>query len=204
VVDAPLLRSPEESAALILIDPAQEANMTTVPPLILGATGERFDFLSSGRKQNGHFRFQWTLAPGRSGPPEHAHVRESETFTLRSGRLQVWLDGICQDLTIGQPFTVPPGSFHRFYNPGNVPVVTEVELTGTGLEDTLVPVAMHFGGRVLDAPGAFARFYLQDLVIGAMVRKTLWVRGVLSLLGGVGRALHWQPFPTVREWKNAE
>src|SRR5262245_34281464 len=115
-------------------------------------TGERFELRTSARGGDGCFRFRWTLAAGRTGPPEHTHDTESESFTLVEGELDAWIDGRRIRLPRERRFTVRPNTRHRFHNPGALPAVVEVELDGTLLEDTLVGNAAHFGGRTSVRP----------------------------------------------------
>jgi len=109
-------------------------------------TGEKFEFQSSAKGGDGVFRFRWTLARGKKGPPEHIHRTESETFAIVSGMLRIWLDGVAQDLAPGQAVTVRPGVRHKFKNPGTEPVVVDVSLDGPLQEDALVPLAHRLGG----------------------------------------------------------
>jgi len=109
-------------------------------------SGERFEFQSSAKSGDGVFRFRWTLAKGKKGPPEHLHKTESETFAIVSGTLRIWLDGAPQDLGPGQAVTVHPGVRHKFHNRGAEAVVVDVSLDGPLQEDALVPLAHHLGG----------------------------------------------------------
>jgi mannose-6-phosphate isomerase-like protein (cupin superfamily) len=123
--------------------------MTSVPiPLLqLDMTGETFEFQTSAKSGDGKFRFQWTLQPGKKGPPPHVHDDENETFNVVSGTLRIWIEGKPNDVTAGQSLTVKRGELHRFLNPAKVPVVVNVMLDGTKMEDGLVPLALHVGDR---------------------------------------------------------
>lgn len=111
--------------------------------LSMPSSGEEFVLLSSARRADGLFRFRWTLAPGKKGPPPHVHPHETETFHVRSGRLSVWLDGVRHDCGPGDLVAARPGVLHRFLNPGDEPVVVEVTLDGTLQEDNLAGIAYH-------------------------------------------------------------
>jgi mannose-6-phosphate isomerase-like protein (cupin superfamily) len=114
--------------------------------LHMSATGEHFRFHTSARR-TGVFGFTWTLAPGKSGPSEHVHPHETESFRMVSGTLRVWLDGEPRDLRPGDELAIPAGRPHRFYNPGEEPAVVEVTLDGARLEDQFVPIAVMADGK---------------------------------------------------------
>lgn len=105
--------------------------------------GEQFVFLRSARGPGGRFAFRWTLAPGKTGPGEHVHP-ETESFRIVSGTLRIWIDGAPRDLGPGDAIDAPRGVPHRFLNPGTEPVVVDVELDGTRMEDQMIPMAVHF------------------------------------------------------------
>ena len=155
------------------------------PKLVLGMTGELFEFRTSSKAGDGVFRFRWTLAGGKKGPPEHVHDGERETFEVVSGTLRIWIAGQPRDLRAGERVTVAAGTRHRFLNPGKQPVVVDVSLDGHGMEDTLVPLAHHGGGRPLrlrDLP--------RMLVHDAHVRGSQAPSRVANaVLGGLARVL---------------
>lgn len=118
-----------------------------LPNLYLDSSGETFEFQTSAKSGDGVFRFRWTLAAGKKGPPEHVHDDEAETFHVVSGTLRIWIDGTSRDLGPGDTVTVEPGARHRFLNPGSDPVIVHVSLNGTRMEDALVPLAIYANGR---------------------------------------------------------
>ncbi len=112
------------------------------------ATGETFEFARSARTtEDGKFRFVWTLAPKKRGPGEHYHEDATETFEIVSGTLRIWINGEARDYRPGDFVSIPPGVRHRFLNPGETPVVVNVTLDGTRMEDTMVPLAVAVHGR---------------------------------------------------------
>lgn len=113
----------------------------------MDSSGETFDFQTSAKTGDGVFRFRWTLAPGKKGPPEHVHDDEAETFSIVTGTLRIWIDGTPRDLGPGESVTVQPGARHRFLNPGSETVVVNVSLNGTRMENALVPLAIYANGR---------------------------------------------------------
>jgi hypothetical protein len=108
------------------------------------------------------FSFTWKLAAGKTGPGEHMHVGESETFTVCAGVIQIWVAGVRHVLREGDSLTVPAGVPHRFLNPGPDEVVVAVRLSGTGMEDTLLPMT-----TLTDADG--------NIGIGALPRVLVHV-----------------------------
>lgn len=124
-----------------------EREQSRPPNLYFDGSGETFEFQTSAKTGDGIFRFRWTLAPGKKGPPEHLHDDEAETFSVVSGTLRIWIEGEPRDLGPGDRVTVAKLQRHRFLNPGTEPVVVDVSLDGPRQEDVLVPLAMHCGGR---------------------------------------------------------
>lgn len=111
-------------------------------------TGERFELAASARTAaDGHFRFVWTLAPGRRGPGEHYHEDETETFEIVSGSLRIWVRGEAKDYHPGDVLVVEPKTPHRFLNAGTEPAVINVSLSGSRMEDLLAPIAAAARGR---------------------------------------------------------
>ncbi len=63
--------------------------------------------------------FDVLLAPGGSGGGNalmHVHPSASETFSVKSGRLAVVMDGVEQFAQAGQSITIPAGIPHHFRN----------------------------------------------------------------------------------------
>ncbi len=138
--------------------------------------GEAFAFLSSARGPEGIFRFRWSLAPGKTGPPQHMHPHETETFRILSGTIRIWLDGQPRDYSAGDVVAVRPGVMHRFLNPGDETVVIDVSLDGTRLEDTLIGMAVHLGDRAPTA-GEILR-----QVVGQVHDEAVGGRGVAGVV----------------------
>ena len=115
------------------------------------SSGERFEYATSARGPDGRFRFVWTLAAGKTGPIEHVHETETERFEVVSGTIRIWLRGAPRDHVAGDVVVVAPGVPHRFLHPGREPVVVNVTLDGTRMEDSMVPLAVATHGRALRA-----------------------------------------------------
>lgn len=59
---------------------------------------------------------------------EHVHDNCAEHFEVVSGRIAFVVDGEERTLEEGDEFTVPPGSWHRWWNAGEGEVVTRVRI----------------------------------------------------------------------------
>ncbi len=173
----------------------------SLPTLVLGPTGEKFEMLGSSRSETGLFEFRWTLAPGKAGPPEHIHPTETEAFEIESGTLRIWIEGAPQDLHPGDRFAVPPGVRHRFLNPGTTPMITRVRVDGPRLEDTLVPFALYLGGRENIRIGEMLRAAVHEVELPPATIASSRVLG--SIYTGIGRGLRWfgvRGFPITHDW----
>src|SRR4051812_26741090 len=82
--------------------------------------GDRFKVLITSADSGGELMKMdvWTKV-GASGPPEHYHPVQSETFEVFSGKLGLREAGRETILTAGQKYTVKPNSRHTFWNAGN-------------------------------------------------------------------------------------
>lgn len=168
----------------------------------LDMTGERFEYLTSASADDGLFRFRWTLAAGKKGPPEHIHPDETETFHVESGVLEVWLRETKHVLRPGDRLAVPPNVPHRFNNPGPEPMVAVVSLDGTRSEDAHVPVAAYWARAGRFGFMGVLRLIVHDTQVGAS-RSTSGVADALqSALGAALRACGVRPFPRIA-WRGA-
>ncbi len=170
--------------------------------LSTSATGEHFRFHTSART-TGLFGFTWTLAPGKTGPGEHIHPHETESFRMVSGVLRVWIRGEVRDLHPGDEVAVPPGVPHRFLNPGKVPAVVEVTLDGALLEDQFVPIAVLAAGKsdtsMRDLFGALP--HLAEAMRKGSVRPVSTVEA--RLIAALARFASWfghAPLAPVTHW----
>jgi quercetin dioxygenase-like cupin family protein len=173
------------------------------PELHFTMTGETFEFLTSAKGGDGVFRFRWTLAAGKKGPPEHVHDDESETFAVVSGVLRIWLDGEARELQPGDSVTVAPGTRHRFLNPGDVPVVVDVSLDGPRQEDALVPLAFHLEGRRSLRLADFLVMLAHAGDVGASRPPSAAAAAFFRALGRASRLLGARPLPRAGAWAPA-
>lgn len=119
--------SPDAPAAALL-RPADEAP-------VLELLGARLRFLVSAADTGGAWSLtEYTAPPTFDGPAPHYHVRAAETFVVLDGTLTVEADGAARALGPGGVAVVPPGTVHRFANPGAEPCRFLVHLTPAGVE----------------------------------------------------------------------
>lgn len=172
-------------------------------PLTLDSkpTGEHFTFTRSARGSGtGLFHFQWRLAPGKKGPGLHVHETETETFTIVSGTLRIWLDGTPHDLTAGQTIAVKPNVKHRFLNPGTEPVVVDVTLDGTLMEDQFIPIAVA-AQRGMSFPRVMAKMIVHIVALGASTPSSRLERGIFKGLSSMLRLFGVRGFTPVHDWE---
>lgn len=170
------------------------------PVLHFAMTGEKFEFQTSAKSGDGVFRFRWTLAAGKSGPPEHVHERERETFAVVSGTLRIWIEDVASDLGPGEQVTVPAGVRHRFLNPDSVAAVVDVSLDGSLQEDLLVPLAYRFGGREQIGFAGFCVLVVHDGHVRASRSVSRVKEATFRGLGHLFRALGVRPLPPAGAW----
>ncbi|MGY1706547.1 cupin domain-containing protein [Geodermatophilus sp. SYSU D00697] len=96
-------------------------------------TGETIRVLASGQDNGGAaLEVDALLPPGLAGPPRHRHRTQTETFTVREGRLRVVVGRDTRVLTAGETVTVPPGVTHGFANPFDEPARIRMRETPAG------------------------------------------------------------------------
>jgi quercetin dioxygenase-like cupin family protein len=168
--------------------------------LFFDMTGETFEFQTSAHRGDGHFRFRWTLAAGKKGPPEHIHDDESETFTVSSGALRVWVNGTPQDLHPGDVLTVQRGQAHRFLNFGSEPAVVDVCLDGPRMEAVLVPMAQHLDGRRRLRLGELGSMIVHDVEVRGSRASSAFAAATLAGLAWLLRLLGVKTFGAPSRW----
>ena len=82
---------------------------------------------------NGEFALMTLRMPSGSGAPPHRHTRESETFVVREGTLEVELEGEPRLLGAGEAIFLPAGVLHSFASPSGS--VVDVLVVPAGLEE---------------------------------------------------------------------
>jgi mannose-6-phosphate isomerase-like protein (cupin superfamily) len=83
------------------------------------ASGERIVLLRTSEETAGELlEFELRLAAGGHVPSAHLHPEQEERFTVLEGHTRFRVGRRTVVLTAGQTVTVPPGTAHRFDNPG--------------------------------------------------------------------------------------
>lgn len=66
--------------------------------------------------QDGRVRILGQVKPHAEGPPEHVHTQFDEPFSVTDGTLSLLVNGEKKRLRAGESFTVPQGTYHKFFN----------------------------------------------------------------------------------------
>lgn len=167
--------------------------------------GEHFVFLRSAHGPGGRFAFRWTLGPGKTGPGEHTHP-ETESFRVVSGRLRIWIEGVPTDVGPGESIAAPAGARHRFLNPGEEPVVVDVEVDGPLMEGQMIPMAVYFqearkDGRKGPRIGEVLRMLVHIREAGAVAMASSVGMATFRGLTGALKGLGVRGFPPVSDWE---
>lgn len=140
-------------------------------------------------------------APHAQGPPLHIHPKQSETFEIAEGRLNLEVDGEEWVLEEGESATVPPGQPHRYWNASDERVRGTMELRPPGDFEMFIETTAGLAkaGKV-NAAGV--PNLLQTAVIlqaywdvFRLVGPPQWVQKPLfAVLAPVGRMLGYRPY----------
>jgi len=98
--------------------------------LQIAATGETITILqSTGMTGGAFFRFEDRITGKTPGPPPHRHLKQSETFTVKQGTVNLKVGKEWHPLQVGDTYTVPAGVSHTFTSTGMEDLVMEVVFT---------------------------------------------------------------------------
>ena len=82
-------------------------------------TGERLVFTETAEETGGEYvRFEAFIQPGGSLPTAHVHPRQTETFEIVSGELDMMLGSAWFEAKPGDTVVIDPGVNHNFKNNG--------------------------------------------------------------------------------------
>jgi quercetin dioxygenase-like cupin family protein len=91
--------------------------VTAGDTLDLGPIGATFHITKTAADTDGRaLEMEWELAPRSSGTPVHIHPAATETYEVREGLFDVYVDGVWRTLRAGERITVPVGVPHTFRN----------------------------------------------------------------------------------------
>jgi mannose-6-phosphate isomerase-like protein (cupin superfamily) len=87
-------------------------------------TGERMTFLKTAE----YVRIELAVRPHGFVSAPHIHPRQEESFEIHRGTFTFVLDGKERQVGPGDGATVPPGTPHAWWNPGDEPGLAIVEI----------------------------------------------------------------------------
>lgn len=86
--------------------------------------GVLIKFVKTAAETDGSLHVQQARYPAHSAPaPIHRHPRQDERFEIIEGALQFRISGVDRIARSGETLEIPRGTFHRAYNPGDVPAL---------------------------------------------------------------------------------
>ena len=91
---------------------------------------EGFDQTVLGVK-DGWLHTRLEVMPNASGPPEHASVHFTETFTVKKGKLSILINGEKRVLKEGETISISPMTMHKPFNETGETVIIESDDTKT-------------------------------------------------------------------------
>ena len=101
------------------------------------AINDSATFIKTSAESDGEYTLIEIDLGKSDGPPLHYHNAFSETFEVREGVLYLQAGKEKRKLNIGESFTVPAGTPHRFYNEADNMVKFHITLQPghTGMEN---------------------------------------------------------------------
>lgn len=109
----------------------------TVPPgsgKVLHAFGEEVTVYLDGAQTGGKFTMFTETTPPGGGPPPHYHEAEDEWLLPLEGRVEFFLDGEWNEVSVGTVVYAPRRVIHTFRNAGNGPLKMLVHTSPSGFE----------------------------------------------------------------------
>lgn len=93
-------------------------------------------FIATGTETNGKYFMCETLIPaGDSGPPIHAHSKEEESFFLKKGSLNFYVNGIEVELNQGEFLNIERGEKHTWINDSDEDAELIITFAPAGIEN---------------------------------------------------------------------
>lgn len=97
--------------------------------------GERIEIVLSAYQTEGRFTIMnFTFPVGSDSSPGHRHALHSETYFIRSGRMEWSVEGEVRILEAGDMIYVPPNSYHAARTLGDEPARTLMIFEPGGFE----------------------------------------------------------------------
>lgn len=147
--------------------------------------GERFEILRSARHDGAPLQFEWTLQPGKPGPPEHIHPHDDEIIKVLAGRARITLDGDVHLVEAGSSMRLPAGVPHQIRGDGDEPLRCRVTSDqGHGFE-TVLDLLAEGGFRGFAKAAQYIDRHPETLVqTQRHIRAVVWSIGKLGWLFG--------------------
>ena len=96
-------------------------------------------FIATGTETDGkYFLCETTIPAGDTGPPIHAHSRESEGFFLKKGRMKFNVDGVEIELNQGEFLNIEKGEKHTWKNDSDEDAELIVTFAPAGIENMFI------------------------------------------------------------------
>ena len=87
------------------------------------AIGMKMSILKTGAQTGGRsLEMEWEILPVSGGPPVHLHPSAVETYEIRSGEMEFFIDGRWIPAKAGDQIRVEAGQAHTFRNRSGQPV----------------------------------------------------------------------------------
>jgi len=181
---------------------------------VLRFESETMEFTATPGDTGDRYRLTMTVTPG-GGPGikgfgPHIHDGTTEAFTIVSGTMRYRLGRDVSDVGAGTRVEVPPGAVHGFVNPGDEPLVAEVEIIfgpdGPDPADDPVPIGVIVARLIEEGP--VSRITGYPPILQLAVVEAGWPRGmreaglagvVMPVLARLGRLRGYRPNPFASE-----
>lgn len=150
----------------------------------LPAEGETFLVKRSSHHGDPALQFDWTLDPGRSGPPVHVHPEDDEIVRVLEGTARIQLGTDVHLVSAGKSMRLPAGIPHQIRAHGDQRLVAQVTSSpGYGFEQILD--TLQRGQR-----GGFRGFAAMCQFVPAnphILRPQFWgIRAFMRVVGCLG------------------
>ncbi len=147
--------------------------------------GERFEILRSAQHDGGPLQFEWTLQPGKPGPPMHIHPHEHEIIKVLSGRARITLDGEVFVVEAGKSMRLPAGVPHQVRGDGDEPMHCQVTSDAGHQFEKILDLMAEGGFRGFSKAAQFIDKHPEVLVqTQRHIRAFVWTIGKLGWLFG--------------------
>ena len=169
------------------------------PGTVLNFPTETMEITATPDQTGDRYKLKMTVTPG-GGPGikgfgPHIHDGSTEIFNIVSGTMTYRLGRDFGDLGAGDRVEIPPGTVHGFKNPGDEPLVVDVEIVfgdgGPTLETDPVPVGATISRLMAEGKKSRITGYTPILQLAVVEYATPKAMREAGLPGVVMPALAW-------------